>query len=132
MEVVCQTEYQDVYRVKNGVLLVINKFKIISDENGGKDFISTYSKNRPYHKHSKDLRILTDDYYYYPTNRTYKAGQVVYGNYPVELIDNKEEWTFQIKTTGDALSGTFCEIASLIMNIYGKVCEANERIVCSN
>ena len=132
MEVICQTEYQDVYRVKSGVLLVINKFKIIVNENGSRDFISTYSKNRPYHKHSKDLRVLTADYYYSPTNKTYKAGQVVYCGYPVELIDNKEEWTFQIKTTGDALSGTFIEITSLLMNIYGKVCEANERIIHSD
>ncbi|MBR5604231.1 MAG: hypothetical protein IKW51_08480 [Bacteroidales bacterium] len=132
MELVCQTEYQDVYRVKNGVLLVINKFKDIVDKNGRRDFISSYSKNRPYHKHSKDLRVLTADYYYSPTHKTYKAGQVIYCGCHVELIDNKEEWVFQIKTTGDALSGTFNEIASLIMNIYGKVCEANERIVCSN
>lgn len=129
MEVVCQTEYQDVYRVKSGVLLVVNKFKIVTDENGRRDFISAYSKNRPYHKHSKDLRILTADYYYSPTHRTYKAGQVVYNGYPVELIDNKEEWGFQIKTTGDALSGTFGEITLLLTNIFEKVCEANERII---
>ena len=129
MEVICQTEYQDVYRVKSGVLLVVNKFKIIVNENGSRDFISAYSKNRPYHKHSKDLRVLTADYYYSPTNKTYKAGQVVYGGYPVELVDNKEEWNFQIKTTGDALSGTFGEIALLLTNIFEKVCEANERII---
>ena len=127
MEILCQTEYQDVYRVKNGVLLVINKFRIMARE-----FISAYSKNRPYHKHSKDLRVLTDDYYYSPTKRTYKAGQVVYGGYPVELVDNKEEWTFQIKTTGDALSGTFGEITLLLTNIFERVCETNERIIHSD
>lgn len=73
MEVLCQTEYQDVYRIKSGVLLVVNKFRDMVDENGRKDFISAYSKNRPYHKHSKDLRVLTDDYYYSPTQRTYNA-----------------------------------------------------------
>ena len=132
MEVLCQTEYQDVYRIKSGVLLVVNKFRDMVDENGRKDFISTYSKNRPYHKHSKDLRVLTDDYYYSPTQRTYKTGQVIYGCYPVELIDNKEEWTFQIKTTGDALSGTFGEITLLLTNIFQKVCETNEWIIHSD
>lgn len=129
MEVVCQTEYQDVYRVKNGVLLVINKFRTMVNEDGGRDFISAYSKNRPYHKNSKDLRVLTADYYYSHKQKTYEAGQVVYDGYPVELIDNKEEWTFQIKTTGDALSGTFGEITLLLTNIFEKVCEANERII---
>lgn len=132
MEVLFESEYQDVYRVKSGVLLVINKFKTMVNKDGRRDYISVYSKHRPYHKHSKDLRILTADHYHSPTRTTYKSGQVVYNGYPVELLDNKEEWTFQIKTTGDALSGTFNEIASLIMNIYGKVCEANERIVCND
>lgn len=132
MEVLCQTEYQDVYRVKSGVLLVINKFRIITDKDGRRDFISVYSKNRPYHAKCKDLRVLTEDYYYYPTKRTYKAGQVVYGGYPVELVDNKEEWGFQIKTTGDALSGTFKDITLLLKNILEKVCETNERIIHSD
>ena len=127
MEVLCQTEYQDVYRIKSGVLLVINKFRIIE-----RSFISSYSKNRPYDKHSKDLRVLTDDYYYYPNNKTYKSGQVIYNHYPVELVDNKEEWSFQIKTTGDALSGTFEEITFLLNNILGKVCETNDRIIHSD
>ena len=132
MEVLCQTEYQDVYRVKSGVLLVINKFRIITDKDGRRDFISVYSKNRPYHSQCKDLRVLTEDYYYYPTKRTYKAGQVVYGGYPVEIIDNKKEWSFQIKTTGDALSGTFEDITLLLKNILEKVCETNERIIHSD
>lgn len=132
MEVVCQTEYQDVYHIKSGVLLVVNKFRTMLNENGEKDFISTYSKHRPYHAKSKDLRILTDDYYYTPTQRTYKAGQIIYGCYPVELVDNKEEWSFQVKTTGDALSGTFEEITLLLTNILEKVCETNERIIHSD
>lgn len=124
METLFKSEYQDVYRIKSGVLLVINKFKIVSN-----DFISIYSKNRPYNKYSKDLRILTADYYYSPTQKTYKAGQVTYNSYPVKLINNKREWNFQIKTTGDAFSGTFEEITFLIKNILEKVCETNERII---
>ena len=34
MEVVCQCDYQDIYRIKDGVLLIINKFKYIVDAEG--------------------------------------------------------------------------------------------------
>ena len=32
MEILANTEYQDVYRIKDGVLLIINKFKPIKIE----------------------------------------------------------------------------------------------------
>ena len=105
MKIVCETDYQDIYRLKEGVLLVVNKFKYIANSDGKYDFISAYSKNKPYAKECQNqLRILTDDFYCRYSNTTYKEGQVLYRGYPVELV-GENDWEYQIKTTGDAFSG---------------------------
>ena len=54
MEVLANTEYQDVYRITDGVLLVVNKFlykdyskktkRIIGVNNTGRDNCKTYNK----------------------------------------------------------------------------------------
>lgn len=126
MELLVQTEYQDVYRIKKGVRLIVNKFKKIIDENGNSDFISIYSKNNPYHNEGRDLRVLTADHYYAPKNKIYKSGQVIFDGSPVELVEDKNEWSYQIKTTGDSFSGKLEDIKLLLEEILGKVCEAHD------
>ena len=65
MEVLANTEYQDVYRIVDGVLLIVNKFKrIIYDED--KYFRVSFSKAKlkSYNKGcQKWLKVLKEDYY---------------------------------------------------------------------
>lgn len=64
MEVLANTEYQDVYRIVDGVLLIVNKFKrIIYDED--KYFRVSFSKAKlkSYNKGcQKWLKVLKEDY----------------------------------------------------------------------
>lgn len=119
MEVVCKSDYQDIYRIKDGVLLIINKFRFVT-ENGMQNYIGYSSvKNKRYVKGCQSsLCVLMEDYNY--RGYKYNAGQVIYDGYPVELTD-KSEWDFQIKTTGTALSGNIGDITMLLNTIIGRI-----------
>lgn len=130
MEVVCKSDYQDIYRVKDGVLLVINKFNCITDEEGNKNFIGYSMRNKRYAKGCQSsLCVLRDDYNDTYRGKTYYAGQVIYEGYPVELVD-RHKWNYQIKTTGDALSGDLTEIIMLLYSILGRI--VSEDDVCKD
>lgn len=45
MEIVAQTDYQDVYRITNGVLLIVNKFIPIDYSDKTKEYIRVYRSN---------------------------------------------------------------------------------------
>ena len=126
MEVVCKSDYQDIYRIKDGVLFIVNKFK--NKRFDGKiHFIGMYSKNRPYFKNYKNgLRILTDDYHDSYYNETYKKGQVICHGYPVEIV-NKDEWEYQIKTTGESFSGNKDNLITLLGSIENIIDQYNKR-----
>ena len=65
MEVLAKTEYQDLYRVTDGVLLVVNKFVPIEYEN--EKYFTVHRrgvKQGKYNKGCQDwLKILKEDYY---------------------------------------------------------------------
>ena len=44
MEILCQSDYQDLYRVTDGVLLVVQKFRYVLEND--RCMISTYKKVR--------------------------------------------------------------------------------------
>lgn len=116
VQVLAETEYQDLYRITDGVLLVVNKFKPIDY---GKDkWIYLYDpKVKSYNKGcQKRLKILKEDYYKQYDDITVPKGTVLYYGRPVELAD-KSEWNYQVKTTGEALSGDYYEITELLKNI---------------
>lgn len=120
METLAETEYQDLYRVTDGVLLVVNKFKQI---NYGKDkYVSLFDpKVKSYNKGcQKQLKILKEDYYKQYDDITVPKGTVLYYGRPVELAC-KEEWDYQIKTTGECFSGDFDEVAELLNEILKKI-----------
>lgn len=123
IEILCKSDYQDVYRIKDGVLLVVNKFKYKIDENGWR--ISCYysdAKRKKYCKGCKSLMILTEDYYILRNDFVLKAGTVFYNGCVVELAP-KEEWNYQIKTTGDLFSGTSEEVLKYIEEIINIIKE---------
>lgn len=121
MEAICKTDYQDVYRVKNGVLLIVNKFRYITNEDGTCDYIGHPLNNKHYASNCQgSLRVLTEEYYDWHKQRTYDIGQMMYRGYPIELA-NKSEWSFQVKTAGDALSGDIGTITMLLNEIIGRI-----------
>lgn len=120
MQVLAETEYQDLYRITDGVLLVVNKFKPI--DYGEDKYVSLYDpKVKSYNKGcQKRLKILKEDYYKQYDDITVPKGTVLYYERPVELA-RKDEWNYQIKTTGESLSGDFNEVTELLNEILKKI-----------
>jgi hypothetical protein len=121
IEVLAKTEYQDLYRVTDGVLLVINKFELIDYSNKTIKIVNidkSKAKLSSYHKGcQKDLKILKQDYFDEYSNIIIPKGTVLYFNEPVIATDNQPDWTYEIKTTGNALSGGKDEIDNLLSSI---------------
>lgn len=120
VQVLAETEYQDLYRITDGVLLVVNKFKPIYY--GEDKYVSLYDpKVKSYNKGcQKRLKILKEDYYKQYDDITVPKGTVLYYERPVELA-RKDEWNYQIKTTGEALSGDSDEVTELLNEILKKI-----------
>lgn len=122
MEVLANTEYQDVYRITNGVLLIVNKFlykdyskktkRIVKVNNTGKDNCKTYNKGC-----QSCLKELKRDYLDTYATVTIFKGTVLYHGYPVEPTTKPENYIYQIKTTGDAFSGDCSEVMDMIKSI---------------
>lgn len=120
VQALAETEYQDLYRITDGVLLVVNKFKPI--DYGEDKYVSLYDpKVKSYNKGcQKRLKILKEDYYKQYDDITVPKGTVLYYERPVELA-RKYEWNYQIKTTGESLSGDFNEVTELLNEILKKI-----------
>ena len=114
IQVLAKTEYQDVYRVTDGVLLIVNKFEYMFEQRSLVDYSGR--RRKMYHKNTKDLAINQEDKIDWHKNFIPK-GTVLYHNYPVIATENQTDWTYEIKTTGDALSGDYMVIESLLSNI---------------
>ena len=129
MEVLAQTEYQDLYRVTDGVLLVVNKFVTIEYENEKHFTVSrSKAKQRKYNKECQDwLKILKADYYDEYSKITVPKGTVTYIDRPVIPTDNQSDWTYEVKTTGSALSGNYSRIKNLLSDILNTIKEYKEK-----
>jgi hypothetical protein len=119
IEILAQTEYQDLYRISDGVLLVINKFKYIDFSNKTTRFLRIYRRGlKKYNKGCQEqLKILDKDYFDEYDTITVKKGTILYENRPVSKTDNKEDWTYEVKTTGSSLGGNFDLVEGMLSSI---------------
>lgn len=102
VEIVCQTEYQDIYRIKPYILLIVDKFRL--DVCGdGRCHFNQYTK--PYSKGTEsNLRISKDA----------DDNRVFYCDWEVRLVDPCD-YRFKLKTSGDAFNGKAEEFNSLMI-----------------
>lgn len=132
MQTLCESEYQDIYRIKDGVLLVVNKFKPIDYSKITDGYVYIYnSKTHKYKKGCQNcLKILKEDYICYDeyADITIPKGTVVYYNTPVELLLDKSEYQYQIKTTGEMFSGNSKEIIEYINDIISVINNNSENL----
>ena len=122
MEVLANTEYQDVYRIVDGVLLIVNKFlyknyskktkRNVKVNKTGRDNCKTYHKSCQSY-----LKELKRDYLDTYATVTIPKGTVLYHGYPVEPTIKPENYIYEIKTTGDAFGGDYSEVMNMITNI---------------
>lgn len=118
VQVLAETEYQDLYRITDGVLLVINKFEYI-DYDG---WMSLYNpKAKKYHEGCQtQLKELKKDYYHSYTGMTIPKGTILYYGVPVRTVE-KDKWKYEIKTTGNSFSGDIDRMTELINEILKKI-----------
>ena len=125
IQILAETEYQDLYRVTDGVLLVVNKFKPIDYSEKTDRHIYLYSssaKSCKYNKSCQDcLKVLKNDYYDKYADVMIPKGTVLYHSTPVELTTDELEYQYQIKTTGDLFSGDVNEMENMLSDILYRI-----------
>ena len=125
MQILAETEYQDLYRVTDGVLLVVNKFKPIDYSEKTTRHIYMYSsdaKTGKYNKGCQDcLKVLKNDYYDKYADVTIPKGTVLYHSTPVESTTDELEYQYQIKTTGELFSGSLDEMDKMLSDILYRI-----------
>lgn len=111
MKVVAQTDYQDIYRITDGVLLVVNKFIPIDYSDETKEYVYVHKSRAKYKSYNQNcqiwLRVLKEDYVYEYCPVTISKGTVLYMDIPVICTNDKDKWKYELKTTGTAFSGTY-------------------------
>lgn len=99
IEILAETDYQDLYRISDGVLLVINKFKRI--EYPYEPYFHVYTSDAKYKSYNKGcqkwLKVLKEDYKNKYNDIVVPKGTILYMDYPVESTSNKADWTYEIK-----------------------------------
>ena len=102
VEIVCQTEYQDIYRIKPYVLLVVDKFSLVTSSESW-THLSRYTK--PYSKYTESMLRVS---------KNADSNRVFYCGWEVRLADIND-YRFKLKTSGDAFNGKADEFSSLVM-----------------
>lgn len=127
IQILAETEYQDLYRVTDGVLLVVNKFKPIEYEQE-KYFRVWKAKQSKYNKGCQDwLKVLKEDFHDEYSDITVKKGTVTYMDRPVEPTTNEADFRYQIKTTGDLFSGDADEMENMLSDILYRIRQGKVR-----
>lgn len=121
MKTVVESEYQDIYRVTDGVLLIVNKFRRIDYSSQTDRIISLYDgKFKLYNKNcQKWLRVLKEDCNIYGI--TIPKGTVTYNLFPVELVSDKNAYEYELKTTGNMFSGNNESMLKMLNEIISKI-----------
>ena len=102
VEIVCQTEYQDVYRIKPYILLVADKFTLGDPVYYRSNHLSKYTK--PYSKGTESgLRI----------DKYRDNGKVYYYDF-IAHPASPNNYRFKLKTSGDAFNGNAEEFSYLM------------------
>ena len=106
IEIVCQTEYQDIYRIRPSVLLVVDKFSAYDEDGNCIGSCNGYPiKTVPYHpKAEKYLRVKKG------------TSKVIYCGSIVRKV-NPDKYNYKLKTSGDAFSGNIYEFNRLLLNV---------------
>lgn len=121
METVVESEYQDIYRVTDGVLLIVNKFKRIDYSSQTERCVILYKrKYKSYNKNcQKQLKMLKEDCNIYGI--TIPKGTVTYNLFPVELVSDINDYKYEIKTTGSMFSGNNESMSKMLNEIISKI-----------
>lgn len=115
VQVVQKHEYQDIYRLRTGVLLKVDKFK------PGKYFNPYYSKDK-----FKKVQGLKHCYEAIETFTHYQEviekGTIIFESYIITPVNNPDEYIIELKLAGGAYTGNVDEI-KLFTELVNEVIE---------
>lgn len=124
IEVLANTEYQDLYRITDGVLLVVNKFEELHPEHTSR--IYETGKSKRYSKGTQEcLSILKEDRKHW-SGVLIPKGTVTYQGIPVIATKEKSKWRYEVKTTGSSLGGDAEVITEMLCSIKRIINEYTE------
>lgn len=130
MEIVAQTDYQDIYRITDGVLFIVNKFIPVDYSDQTKEFVHVYQTKAKYKSYNKNcqnwLKVLKEDYEYEYCPVIIVKGTVTYMDVPVICTNDKDKWKYELKTTGTAFSGNYDTMLEMFDNVIN--CMVKNRI----
>lgn len=131
MEIVAQTDYQDIYRITDGVLFIVNKFVSIDYSDQTKEFVYVYSSEAKYKSYNKNcqnwLKVLKEDYEYEYCPVIIPKGTVTYMDIPVICTNDKDKWEYELKTTGTAFSGTYDTMLEMLDTVINCMIKSRVR-----
>ena len=131
MQIVAQTDYQDIYRITDGVLFIVNKFVSIDYSDQTKEFVYVYSSETKYKLYNKNcqnwLKVLKEDYEYEYCPVIIPKGTVTYMDIPVICTNDKDKWEYELKTTGTAFSGTYDTMLEMLDNVINCMIKSKVR-----
>ena len=131
MEIVAQTDYQDIYRITDGVLFIVNKFVSIDYSDQTKEFVYVYSREAKYKSYNKNcqnwLKVLKEDYEYEYCPVIIPKGTVTYMDIPVICTNDKDKWEYELKTTGTAFSGTYDTMLEMLDTVINCMIKSRVR-----
>jgi hypothetical protein len=110
MEQIQDHPIQDVWRVKSGLLVVINKYESIGSWLSGKTKTKVI-------RGCKNLKELKEDYTdsYYKT--TYPKGTLLLGSTPVKAITGVRDFRVEVKSSGGTIEGGIGDIQDVMNDI---------------
>lgn len=130
IEKICESDYQSIYRITDGVLLVVNKFEYMSFPNDKHPYIYRKGNKRIWKRYAEgcqtNLVELAIDYQDEYRNWFVPKGTVLYNCHPVQIVP-KSQWDYQLKTTGTAFSGGRSEMLKLLSIIEDAISERGEQ-----
>lgn len=116
--VIQDNKYIKRVRIDDGIIFNIYKFK------SSYSYIGSDFKIRKQKKLDKDFYELTEDYRDLPKGTViyYKESLVV-----TELIENKEDYLYELKTTSSAFSGNLNRIEDLLSRVSYHISNCDEK-----
>ncbi|MCP1185017.1 hypothetical protein [Paenibacillus sp. 1781tsa1] len=118
MEKIQSHAIKDIWRVREGLLLEVHKFKTL-----GHCWIRS-KKSVKQIRGCKGLTELKEDYCDSYTKKTYPKGTLIYNTVPVEPEMNKNNFKFEIKSSGGSIFGKNSEEIKEILDDIEKAINA--------
>lgn len=111
MEQIQDHPIQDIWRVKPGLLVVINKYERIGS------WLSVSSKQTKVVRGCKGLRVLTEDFHNQYEKVSYLKGTYLFGTAPVKPISDYRKFKVEVKSSGGTIEGSLKEVQDVMSDI---------------